>query len=130
MRKDIEECGAEIYRKGFPWGMVTNALHLTPERYQRLLASGMHSMAISLDGLEEDHNWMRGYENSFRMVSQAIDMLVATQNFVFDIVTCVTHRNYTKLDDIKEFLISKGVKRWRLFSVFPMGRAAILPERC
>lgn len=97
---------------------------------QRLLASGMHSMAISLDGLEEDHNWMRGYENSFRMVSQAIDMLVATQNFVFDIVTCVTHRNYTKLDDIKEFLISKGVKRWRLFSVFPMGRAAILPERC
>ena len=124
MRKDIEECGAEIYRKGFPWGIVTNALHLTPERYQRLLASGMHSMAISLDGLEEDHNWMRGNENSFRMVSQAIDMLVATQNFVFDIVTCVTHRNYTKLDDIKEFLISKGVKRWRLFSVFPMGRAA------
>ena len=53
MRKDIEECGAEIYRKGFPWGMVTNALHLTPERYQRLLASGMHSMAISLDGLKK-----------------------------------------------------------------------------
>jgi radical SAM protein with 4Fe4S-binding SPASM domain len=62
------------------------------------------------------------------MVSQAIDMLVATKDFVFDIVTCVTRRNYQKLDEIKEFLISKGVKRWRLFTVFPVGRAALDPD--
>lgn len=128
MRHDIEECGRAIYKKGFPWGMVTNALHLTPQRWQGLLRAGIHSMAISLDGLEEDHNWMRGNEQSFKMVSQAIDMLVATEGFVFDIVTCVNRRNYTKLDEIKEFLISKGVKRWRLFTVFPVGRAAIDPD--
>lgn len=124
MRLDLEACGAAIYEKGFPWGMVTNALHLTPERYQKLLAAGMRSMTISLDGLEEDHNWMRGNENSFKMVSQAIDMLTSTPDFLFDIVTCVTHRNFSQLDQIKAFLIAKGVKRWRLFSVFPMGRAA------
>ena len=124
MRPDIEECGRAIYEKGFPWGMVTNALHLTPQRFQRLLAAGIHSMTISLDGLEEDHNWMRGNDQSFRMVSQAIDLLVATEGFVFDIVTCVTRRNYLKLNDIKEFLIAKGVQRWRLFTVFPVGRAA------
>ena len=128
MRHDIEECGRAIYKKGFPWGMVTNALHLTPQRWQGLLRAGIHSMAISLDGLEEDHNWMRGNEQSFKMVSQAIDMLVATEGFVFDIVTCVNRRNYTKLDEIKEFLISKGVKRWRLFTVFPVGRAALDPD--
>ena len=127
MRHDIEQCGAGIYQRGFPWGMVTNALHLTPQRYQGLLKAGMQSMAISLDGLEEDHNWMRGNQNSFQMVSQAIDMLVATEGFVFDIVTCVTRRNCQKLDEIKEFLISKGVKRWRLFTVFPVGRAVLDP---
>ena len=127
MRKDIEHCGAAIYQKGFPWGMVTNALHLTPQRFQGLLKAGIHSMTISLDGLEEDHNWMRGNERSFQMVSQAIDMLVATEGFVFDIVTCVTRRNYEKLDEIKDFLIRKGVKRWRLFTVFPVGRAALDP---
>ena len=89
--------------------------------------AGMHSMTISLDGLEDDHNWMRGNDNSFKMVSQAIDMLVATEGFVFDIVTCVTRRNYEKLDEIKEFLIAKGVPRWRLFTVFPVGRAALDP---
>ena len=124
MRRDLEECGRAIYKRGFPWGMVTNALHLTPERYHALLRAGMHSMTISLDGLEHDHNWMRGNPESFRMASQAIDLLVATKGFTFDIVTCVTRRNYEKLDDIKEFLISKGVGRWRIFTVFPVGRAA------
>lgn len=128
MRRDIEECGRAIYEKGFPWGMVTNALHLTPQRWQGLLRAGIHSMAISLDGLESDHNWMRGNDQSFQMVSQAIDMLVATKGFVFDIVTCVNRRNYPKLDEIKEFLISKGVKRWRLFTIFPVGRAALDPD--
>ena len=128
MRQDIEECGAEIFRRGFPWGMVTNGLHLTPQRFEKLLKAGIGSMAISMDGLEEDQNWMRGNERSFQMVSQAIDMLVRTEGFVFDIVTCVNHRNYSKLNDIKEFLISKGVRRWRLFSVFPVGRAAHDPE--
>ena len=128
MRRDIEECGRAIYEKGFPWGMVTNALHLTPQRWQGLLRAGIHSMAISLDGLVEDHNWMRGNDQSFQMVSQAIDMLVATEGFLFDIVTCVNRRNYSKLNDIKDFLISKGVKRWRLFTVFPVGRAALDPD--
>ncbi|MBQ3745404.1 MAG: radical SAM protein, partial [Prevotella sp.] len=127
MRQDIEQCGAGIYQRGFPWGMVTNALHLTPQRFQELMKAGIHSMTISLDGLEEDHNWMRGNDKSFQMVSQAIDMLVATEGFVFDIVTCVTRRNYQNLDEIKEFLISKGVKRWRLFTVFPVGRAVLDP---
>jgi radical SAM enzyme (rSAM/lipoprotein system) len=128
MRRDIEECGRAIYEKGFPWGMVTNALHLTPQRWQGLQRAGIHTMAISLDGLEADHNWMRGNDESFRMVSQAIDMLVATEGFVFDIVTCVNRRNYSKLNDIKAFLISKGVKRWRLFTIFPVGRAAQDPD--
>lgn len=128
MRRDLEACGRAIYERGFPWGMVTNALHLTPERYRGLLKAGIHSMTISLDGLETDHNWMRGNTQSFQMVSLAIDLLVATPGFTFDIVTCVTRRNYPKLDDIKEFLISKGVKRWRLFTVFPVGRAANDPD--
>ena len=127
MRRDLEVCGTSIYQRGFPWGMVTNALHLTPERYRSLLRAGMRSMTISLDGLEEDHNWMRGNPQSFHMVSQAIDLLVATEGFTFDIVTCVTRRNYAKLDDIKEYLISKGVRRWRIFTVFPVGRAAADP---
>ena len=44
MRHDIAECGAAIYERGFPWGMVTNALALTPLKFQSLLDAGIHSM--------------------------------------------------------------------------------------
>lgn len=127
MRPDIVECGAAIYGRGFPWGMVSNALFLTPKKFNALLNAGLHTMTISMDGLEADHNWMRGSQNSFRMVSQAIDMLVGS-GLVFDVLTCVNRRNYPHLGEIRDFLISKGVKRWRVVAVFPVGRAAADPD--
>ena len=123
MRDDLEECCAEISRRGFPWGMVTNGLYLTRKRFDRLLRAGMCSITVSLDGLEDDHNWMRGSTLSFQRVDEAIDMLTSVPRLTFDIVTCVNRRNYPKLNDIKEYLISKGVVRWRVFTVFPVGRA-------
>ena len=128
MRPDLEECGAEIHAKGFPWGIVTNALALTPRRFDALVRGGLASMAISLDGLEDDHDWMRGHAGSFRMVDQAIAMLEATPHVVYDLVTCVNRRNYAHLPQIRDYLLSRGVRRWRIFTVFPVGRAAHDPQ--
>lgn len=123
MRDDLEECGAAIHDRGFPWGMVTNAFGLTPERFLWLLRAGMRSITVSLDGLEDDHNWMRGSRDSFRMVDQALMMFAQVPELTFDVVTCVTRRNYSRLGDIKDYLVRRGVRRWRLFTVFPTGRA-------
>lgn len=128
MRDDLEECGAEIYRRGFPWGMVTNGLYLSRERLQALLKAGLHSLTLSLDGLKEEHNWMRGHTESFQRVDNALSMLVQLPHLTFDVVTCVTPRNYNQMADIRDYLIEKGVARWRMFSVFPTGRAAKDPE--
>jgi len=128
MRPDLEACGRGIYEKGFAWGMVTNGFALTQERFRRLLAAGMRSATVSLDGLQENHDWMRGREHSFERASEAIRMLAAEPDFVFDVVTCVNRRNYAELPRIKEALIGWGVRSWRIFTVFPMGRAADDPE--
>ena len=56
VRKDIEKCGLELYRRGYPWGIVSNGYLMTRERLDSLLASGLHSATISLDGFEEAHN--------------------------------------------------------------------------
>jgi radical SAM enzyme (rSAM/lipoprotein system) len=128
VRKDLEACGRAIYDRGFPWGMVTNGLALTPERYKSLLASGLRAMTISLDGLAEVHDWMRGRPGSFKKASEAIRMVTSSGEIEFDVVTCVNKRSIDQLDDLKEYLISLGVKAWRLFAVFPVGRAAADPE--
>ena len=128
MRPDLEACGRMIYEKGFPWGMVTNGFALTPERFARLLQSGLRTMTVSLDGLESDHDWMRGVPGSFAHASQAIRMAVGAGDIAFDVVTCVNRRNVLRLGELKEYLIGLGVKDWRLFTVFPVGRAARDPE--
>lgn len=127
-RPDLEECGRMIYEKEFPWGMVTNGLALTPQRYQRLLQSGLRAMTISLDGIGETHDWMRGRKGSFERAAAAIKMVIESGEIAFDVVTCVNKRSFTQLADIKEFLIGLGLKNWRLFTVFPVGRAAEDPE--
>lgn len=128
MRPDLEQCGRQIYLKGFPWGMVTNGYALTPGRFERLLASGLHTMTISLDGLGEHHDWMRGREGSFDKAVQAIRLGADGRLKAFDVVTCVTARNLDELPQIRDLLVSLGVREWRLFSVFPIGRAASDPS--
>lgn len=127
-RPDLEECGRMIYEKEFPWGMVTNGLALTPQRYQSLLRSGLRAMTISLDGIGDTHDWMRGRKGSFERAAAAIKMVIDSGEIAFDVVTCVNKRSYSQLSDIKDFLIGLGLKNWRLFTVFPVGRAAEDPE--
>ena len=128
VRTDLEACGRVIYERGFPWGMVTNGLTLTPERYASLLASGLRSMTISLDGLGEVHDWMRGRPGTFKKASEAIKMVIDSGEIEFDVVTCVNKRSLPQLPALKEYLISLGLKAWRLFTIFPVGRAAGDPE--
>lgn len=128
MRKDLESAGKEIIKRGFRWGIVTNALILTPERFTSLLNAGLTSISYSIDGLEKEHTYLRQNPNSFKTVCNAIDMSVAIQKkqprrLVFDVITCVHSGNLEKLPELREFLIGRGVTMWRIFSIFPEGRA-------
>jgi radical SAM enzyme (rSAM/lipoprotein system) len=127
MRPDIERCGRELYRRGYPWGIVSNGL-LFSRRLDSLLAAGLHTATISLDGFSEAHNWLRRHPQSFDQAVQSIQRLVETTGIAWDIVTCVNRKNFGDLPQFKQFLIGLGVKRWRIFTVFPAGRAAHIPE--
>ncbi|MBP5546504.1 MAG: TIGR04133 family radical SAM/SPASM protein [Bacteroidales bacterium] len=128
LRDDLEEVGLELYRREYPWGLVTNGFLLDKKRLESLMASGMHSITVSLDGFEEQHNWMRRHPQSFEKAVEAIKLLAQQKDILWDVVTCVNPKNYPHLHEFKEFLVSLGVPAWRLFSIFPMGRAAHDPE--
>ena len=128
MRNDLEQVGLALYRRGYPWGIVSNGLALTRDRLKRLMAAGLHAITISLDGLEDSHNWLRGHSNSFLRASEAIKMLVHESELEWDVVTCVNHKNYHQLEEMKKYLYTIGVRRWRVFTIFPVGRAAQHPE--
>jgi radical SAM enzyme (rSAM/lipoprotein system) len=124
MRKDIEDCGRAVRKRGMRWSMVSNGHLYNTERHISLLNAGMGALTISLDGLEASHNWMRNTRNSFAKVEKAIELAASSPRLNFDVVTCVNQRNIAELEQIKEFLIYKNVKAWRLFTIIPIGRAA------
>lgn len=129
MRKDLAICGMEISKRGFPWGMVSNGYLLDDKKLQELVNAGLRSVTVSLDGLNpETHDWFRNKNGSWEKAINAIKCITATPGLVFDVVTCVNKRNIKDLNELKKLLVSIGVKNWRLFTVFPKGRAAENPE--
>jgi radical SAM enzyme (rSAM/lipoprotein system) len=124
LREDLPQCGRKLRENGFRWGIVTNGYGYTPEIHDKLITSGMGSITVSLDGLEPTHNWLRANNQSFQRAVSAISLIAASKRLNYDIVTCVNKKNIDELNELKEFLISRQVKAWRLFTISPIGRAA------
>ncbi|MCR4734543.1 MAG: TIGR04133 family radical SAM/SPASM protein [Treponema sp.] len=129
LRKDLEEAGREIRKHHFGWGIVTNGLLMTEERFNSLIASGMGSMSVSIDGLEAEHSYLRQNPESFASVEKTIRICVNhkkrhPKSFLYDVITCVYHGNIKTLPKLRDYLISEGVEEWRIFSIFPSGRAS------
>ncbi len=128
LRIDIEQCGREIRKRGMRWSMVSNGYLYDEKKHNALLNAGLGALTISLDGLENSHNWFRNNVRSFERVDIAIELAVSSKRLNFDVVTCVNKRNIHELDEIKKYLVLKGVKAWRLFTIIPIGRAKDDPE--
>ena len=128
LRPDLSEIGHALRRRGVGWSMVSNGYLYDRAMHARLMDSGLGALTISLDGLEAEHDWMRGHKGSFLRTLDAIAIAAAERHFNFDVVTCVNQRNLPQLQAIYDLLASLGVQRWRIFTIIPIGRALGHPE--
>ena len=123
LRKDLVDCCKILRQKGFRFGLVTNGYDYTSDIHGKLLDTGMDSVSISLDGLEESHNWLRQNNKSFKRTVGALQLITSSQNLLYDVITCVNRRNIDELENLKDFLFSQNVRAWRFFTISPIGRA-------
>ena len=128
LREDLPAIGKAIRQRGVGWGLVSNGWLYDEAMHHRLMAAGMGSLTISLDGLQEDHDWMRGREGSYVRALNAIDIAAKQSRLNFDVVTCVNQRNLPHLQAIHDQLAQMGVGQWRIFTIIPIGRALNNPE--
>jgi len=128
IRKDLAECGKALREHGFRWGIVTNGYAYDENMHIKLISAGMGAITVSLDGLAENHNWLRNNPHSFERAVKAMELIAASPRLNFDVVTCVHQKNIAELPALKEFLIFKNIKKWRIFTIAPIGRAAENPE--
>ncbi|MDE7123676.1 MAG: radical SAM protein, partial [Alistipes sp.] len=123
VRDDLEEAGAEVTRRGYAWGMVTNGMALTAERLRSLRRAGLRTISLSLDGFEAEHNYIRRHPRSYDRAIDALRAIVREPGLTYDVVTCVTGALVPQLEAFRDMLVAEGVRSWRLFSIFPVGRA-------
>ena len=121
LHPDFYEIGKAVVRHGLGWGMTTNATLIDDEAAARIREAGMSTVSVSLDGLEESHDRLRGRRGAWR---DAIRGIQALQRAGFDPqVTSVFHRgNFSELAATYDFVRSLGVSSWRPINVEPIGR--------
>jgi len=123
--KNVFKLGSEISHLEFPWGMVTNGYEWNARTIKQARLSGLQTISISLDGLEDTHNWLRGKPDSFIRAVNCIKMLTNDPFYqAMDVITCVNKKNINQLDKIYNLIIKLGVKAWRLVIISPIGRAS------
>lgn len=123
VRPDILRCGREISKRGFYWGMVSNAMLIDAPMIKELSKNGLCSLAIDIDGLPTEHNWLRQSDISFDKAYNAIQHIRQAPHLVWDVITCINQRNLPSISELKRMLVDAGVTRWRCFTIVPMGRA-------
>ncbi|MBR4212994.1 MAG: TIGR04133 family radical SAM/SPASM protein [Bacteroidales bacterium] len=128
LRPDLAEAGRAIRSRGIGWGMVTNGWLYDEAMHGKLMAAGMGSVTVSLDGLEASHDWMRAVPGSYQRALRAIGIIAREPRLNSDVVTCVNKRNLSELPQLYEILSGLGVRQWRLFTIIPIGRAVNEPD--
>ena len=129
VREDLFEVLREVSQLGFDWGMVTNGMLVNEKIVDKCAASGMRTVSVSLDGIESSHNWLRNNEQSYARAINALGLFENSGKFkVVEAITCVNTENIGHLEELYNVLNSMGIKAWRLFTIFPKGRAEIAKD--
>ncbi len=128
VRPDLVEICEGISAMGFHLGMVTNGISLTPKVAERLLSAGMTNVVVSLDGPAQAHDWLRNRKGAFDRACRAIRALVDVGMPSVEAITCATPKSLERLEETYEIVKGLGAHAWRVFNIFPAGRAVGNPD--
>ncbi|GHV48074.1 hypothetical protein FACS189499_06780 [Clostridia bacterium] len=99
--------------------MITNGTLVTTDIAKRMKECGLKYVTISIDGLQEQHDYTRG-NGVFQKCCDAIAIL-QEQGITVGVNTTLTKENIGDLPELKQLLIGFGVLRWQLQTAAPMG---------
>ncbi len=128
VRPDLFEILERVSAMDFHLGMVTNGISLNEKAARRLLSVGVTNVVVSLDGPKESHDWLRNRQGAFEKACRAIRALVDAGMPSVEAITCATPRSLDLLEETYEIVKSLGAHGWRIFNIFPAGRAEGNPE--
>ncbi len=123
LRKDFAQIIAAITAAGIECTLQSGGRNLTEERVRAAKAAGLKAAGISIDGLREVHDAMRGVPGSFDAAVASLKRLRA-HDIPAGANTAITQASFEQLDAILDVLIEAGAQAWQIALTVPMGRAS------
>lgn len=127
LRRDWPVIARDLVSRGVFVSLITNGLVVDRATARKIKEAGVCRVALSLDGLEETHNYVRANRRSFARVVAAA-AFIREEDLPLNVVSHVNRRNLGELPAMEDLVVSLGAAVWRLQLGSPMGRLARHPE--
>lgn len=122
MVPDLPDLLAYAKSLGMITAVTTNGLLLTEKRMERLQGL-VDVLAISLDGVPDSHNQVRGLKNAFEGMEKRLQAVrAAGQHFGF--IFTLTQHNLHELAWVTEFAVNAGAFLLQVHPLEEVGRAS------
>jgi MoaA/NifB/PqqE/SkfB family radical SAM enzyme len=124
-RTDVQEILKYASQLKLHVDLLTSGLLIKSSLLQELKPF-VHKITLSIDGLERDHDWIRGAGN-FSRILRTIE-LISQSEIPFALTTLVTYRNLSTLPEIAEMVCKLGASKWSLTLPRLTGRMKSNPD--
>ena len=108
---------------GVSTNMITNGYNITAEIFEKIKNSRIRTVCVSVDGMEKNHNEIRGRPDCFAQLKNFIDGLNEKTDKHITAVTTLTKANIGDIGRLSVFLAENNVKIWQLQICSPFGNA-------
>jgi radical SAM protein with 4Fe4S-binding SPASM domain len=131
--QSITLIGGEVFLyRGWEWiarrlsdggarvNIITNGFLMGDEQIEQIKRARLVNVGISLDGMERNHNRIRGVRTSFRRVIKAFQRL-NREDIPIGVVTTLLDFNVADLEPMYELLVTHEIAVWQLQLASGMG---------
>ena len=122
LRPDWTEIVAAVRGRGMYCALQTGGRGLTDKRLKAAIDAGLQGLGVSIDGLQELHDFLRGVPGSYGAAMSALER-AKSDGLITSVNTQIGARTMGDLDGLLDHLIEAGVSQWQVQLTVAMGNA-------
>lgn len=126
LRPDLFEIIEYAKSLDFSVVLITNGTLVDREVAKSLGGLSLKRVQVSLDGLKENHEYLRG-DGTYEVTVEAIRLL-AGEGVSVAVRTTVTRRNVGELEEVADLAVGMGASKLGFIRFFPAGRGMSYKE--
>ena len=100
--------------RGISVDITSNGMLLNEAALRQLSLLGLRELTISIDGLEKNHDFLRG-QGTYSRLQQILDNAIDKADFLISLGYTVTSINYHEIRDFVEAHYKKGIRKFYFF---------------